>query len=75
MTYVSRPVRAMRDDPMPEESVTLLLRLGDANVETTTTRVEDAGATLTPNWRSKRFVSSSRNRPWPTSANSTDYER
>lgn len=43
MTYVSRPVRAMRDDPMPEESVTLLLRLGDANVETTTARVEDAG--------------------------------
>lgn len=27
--YVSRPVRAIRDDPAPGESVTLLLRLAD----------------------------------------------
>ncbi|MFH5799159.1 hypothetical protein [Haladaptatus sp. CMAA 1911] len=43
MTYLSHPVRAMRDDPMPEESAVLLLRLGDADVETTAARVEDLG--------------------------------
>ena len=43
MTYLSHPVRAMRDDPMPEGSAALLLRLGDADVETTAARVEDLG--------------------------------
>ncbi|EFW93086.1 hypothetical protein ZOD2009_04462 [Haladaptatus paucihalophilus DX253] len=43
MTYLSHPVRAIRDDPMSDESATLLLRLADASVETTTARVEDLG--------------------------------
>jgi hypothetical protein len=31
--HAPRPVRAIRDDPTPEESVTVLLRLGDADEE------------------------------------------
>ncbi len=35
MTYVSHPVRGIRDDPFPDESVTLLLRV-DEETETET---------------------------------------
>jgi len=39
MTYLSHPVRAMRDDPISEESATLLLRLGDADAKEIAARV------------------------------------
>lgn len=44
MTYVSHPVRSMRDDPFPDESVTLLLRLVEgADSESVVARVTDLG--------------------------------
>ncbi|WP_458190466.1 hypothetical protein [Haladaptatus sp. NG-WS-4] len=43
MTYVSRPVRSIRDEPRPDESVTLLLRLADASPERVGERVETLG--------------------------------
>ncbi|WP_227354058.1 hypothetical protein [Haladaptatus salinisoli] len=43
MTYVSRPVRAIRDEPDPGESVTLLLRLADADAERVGASVESLG--------------------------------
>ncbi|WP_049970256.1 hypothetical protein [Haladaptatus cibarius] len=42
MTYLSHPVRRMRDDPR-DESVTLVLRLGDADPEGVESRVEALG--------------------------------
>ena len=38
--YVSRPVRAIRDDPTPGESATLLLRFGDADPDAVRTAVD-----------------------------------
>ncbi len=44
MTYVSHPVRAMRDDPIPDESATLLLRLTEeATTGTIADHVTDLG--------------------------------
>ncbi|WP_227374067.1 hypothetical protein [Haladaptatus halobius] len=43
MTYVSRPVRGIRDDPDLGESVTLLLRLADADPEWAADRVDSLG--------------------------------
>ncbi|WP_458205160.1 hypothetical protein [Haladaptatus sp. NG-SE-30] len=40
MTYISRPVRGIRDHPEPDESVALLLRLADADTEQVRARVE-----------------------------------
>jgi alkyl hydroperoxide reductase subunit AhpC len=37
------PVLGISDDPVAEESATLLLRLDEADMETTTARVEDLG--------------------------------
>lgn len=42
--YVSRPVRKIRDDPIPGESVTLLLRLADdVDAGTVARAVRDRG--------------------------------
>jgi len=45
--YVSRPVRAVRDDPTPGESATLLLRLGDADPDAVRTAVDECGGEVT----------------------------
>lgn len=42
-TYVSRPVRALRDRPTPGESATLVLRLGDADPGAVRDAVEERG--------------------------------
>lgn len=45
--YVSRPVRAIRDDPVPGETVTLLLRLtDDAGPGAVAAAVREAGGTV-----------------------------
>ncbi|WP_327052559.1 hypothetical protein [Halomicrococcus gelatinilyticus] len=45
--YVSRPVRAIRDDPTPGESATLLLRLGDADPDAVRATVDECGGAVT----------------------------
>jgi hypothetical protein len=45
--YVSRPVRALREDPTPGESASLLLRLGDADPGAVQTSVAECGGEVT----------------------------
>lgn len=47
MTYVSRPVRHVRDDPVPGETIRLLLRLAEgADEAAVAERVREAGGTV-----------------------------